>query len=559
MSGARGLPPIATAKRLPRVAGVALIGLIQAASLIGMTWLMQRLLDHVLEATASGLGAALFAGLLSLALVGAACRWLERITAERLGNHYVHDVRLALFDALARPSSSGAATRSPERQQGVHMVRFTSDLNALRQWVSLGLARLLSASLFLAGVVVAMTMLDGRTAAIIAAVLLLCVIAVMTMGVGLERSVRMTRRKRGRLANAVSELVSNIPQLSVFGRAPRERKRLSRKSLELGDALAQRAFWVGGLRALTDFAHRSVMIVALVAGSFGLQQGRLSVSELLAVLGVTALIGAPLRDLGRVYEYWKNDRVARQKLAPLFTPASTEPLRRKRLAVGNGRVTIRNVSYGGLFSVDRLTARAGERIALTGDNGSGKSTLLRIIAGLLAPTSGRVRLDGVDTVRLSNADRRRAIGVAGHQLSLVSGSISKNIRYRKPGASPVELDAVCAETGIEARILSFPDGLSTRLGARGAGLSEGEEARVKLARAVLGEPRLLLLDEIELGLDRDGRAVIEQVLESYSGTVIFATHDTELLRQADRVWHLDGGRINVLQPAPPIKKRRVNS
>ena len=280
---------------------------------------------------------------------------------------------------------------------------------------------------------------------------------------------------------------------------------------------------------------------------------------LLAVLGVTALIGAPLRDLGRVYEYWKNDRVARQKIGSVFTSGTTGTIRRKRLAIGNGRVTIRNVSYGELFSVERLTVRAGERVALTGDNGSGKSTLLRVIAGLLPPPTGHVRLDGVDTVRLSNADRRRAIGVASHQLSLVSGSISKNIRYRKPGASSIELDTVCAETGIEARILSFPKGLSTRLGARGAGLSEGEEARVKLARAVLGEPRLLLLDEIELGLDRDGRAVIEQVLDNYSGTVIFATHDTDLLRQADLVWHLDGGLIEVLQPAPPTKKRRVNS
>ena len=324
---------------------------------------------------------------------------------------------------------------------------------------------------------------------------------------------------------------------------PKERKRLRRKSVELADALESRAFWIGLLRSSTDLCHRIIMIAALVAGVHGLQTGRLEISSLLAILGVAALVGAPLRGLGRVYEYWKNNRVAQEKIGRFLAENDAPRVHQTPLRPGEGRVEINGLRLGTRLHVDTLTVEPGQRIALLGDNGSGKSTVLRLIAGLSAPDKGQVLLDGADTRRLSHADRRRAIGIASHQLTLVRGSISKNIRYRVPGASREAVDDVCANAGIRSRILTFPHGLSTRLDDGGQGLSEGEAARVKLARAILSQPRLLLLDEIELGLDGDGRRAVKRLLDSYPGTVVFATHDTEIVSYADRVWTLRSGQI----------------
>ncbi len=541
------LPAILARPRLHLFSGVIALGLIQAVSLICLAWVTQAFLSQVLS-DAPVMDYRLLAALIGLALVSAGCRWAERTTAERLGNHYVHELRMRLFDTLVRSSSTGPTARPSRRQGGVHMVRFTSDLNAIRQWVSLGLARMVSASLFLTGVVIALAVMDLTTALTVCATLLVSLVVITLLGIGLERGVRATRRVRGQLANAVSAIVSTVGHLAAFGRTPKERKRLGRKSEELGRALEQRAFWIGSLHAFTDFAHRTVMIVALIGGSVALQNGQLTIAALLAILGVTALVGAPLRDLGRVFEYYKNNRVAREKLTAFLNTDTRQGFSTKSLPEGNGRLTFRDVAVRDLLHIDRLSVPAGQRVALVGENGSGKSTLLQLILGLQIPDAGRIRLDGVDTRRLSHADRRRAMGIAGHQLPLVLGSIDKNIRYRHPQASADQVAAACAHTGMGSKILHLPRGLNTRLGLAGDGLSEGEAARVKLARAVLGEPRLLLLDEIESGLDQDGRQVLTALLRNYPGTIIFATHDPRLLRYADRLWTIkDGALISASQ------------
>ena len=139
---------------------------------------------------------------------------------------------------------------------------------------------------------------------------------------------------------------------------------------------------------------------------------------------------------------------------------------------------------------------------LPATNGTGKSSLLRVIGGLSTPAVGTVKLDGTPAGQLANTSRRNAIGIASPEMPLVAGSISKNIRYRQPGATPEQLDHACKSAGLTEWADGCDARLNIRIGADGTGLSDGEIARVKLARAILGTPRLLLLDEIEQGLDR---------------------------------------------------------
>ncbi len=528
----------------PLLATLVILGILQAASLVGVALITQSLVAGMVgDGDAAGPGAIGLALLLVLAVGGPAARWLERLLAERLGNRYVHAVRLRLFDALTLGQVPVGRTPGARRQHGIQLVRFSNDLTALRQWVSLGLARLIGTSLFLSGVVVAVLLIDTRVAALVAALLALAVGATLAIGIGFEKSVRLTRRRRGRIANAVSDALQNTANLATFGRTGRERKRLARLSLELGDALEKRGFWIGALRGFTDFAHRLIMISVLLAGALWLAAGTLSIGGLLAVLGVSAMLGGPLRELGRVFEYWKSAGVGAEKLNAAIEARPVTAVHRKRLAEGRGKLVVEALDIPGVLTTPVLRARAGERVAITGVNGAGKSTLLRAIAGLSPVRSGCVRLDKVETRRLHSRDRRRAIGTAANADGLVTGSISKNVRYRWPSAPAAAVDEACKTAGLDSLVAGLDRGVATRIGPGGAGLSAGEAARVKLARAVIGEPRLLLFDEIESGLDRRGRQALSRLLEHYPGTVVFATHDNELVSGADQVWHVADGKV----------------
>ena len=328
---------------------------------------------------------------------------------------------------------------------------------------------------------IAISLIDLRLAGLVAAVLLVALAATLALGIGFERSVRAARRRRGRIANAVADALGSTAILEAFGRTGRERRRLERLSSELGDALLRRGFWMGLLRAFTDFAHRSIMVAVLLSAAVLLAGGTLSVGGLLAAIGVTAMLGGPLRDLGRVFEYWKSARVATEKLNQAIDACPAERLPRKRLRDGNGRVTIDGLAVDHLFQGETLTCAAGNRIAITGINGSGKTTLLRIIAGLAGPDDGRARLDGVDTRQLSPADRRAAIGLASSRLPLVSGSISKNIRYRRPSADDAQVLRAAQDAGLEDVVQRLDRGFATRVGPASEGLSSGQAGRVKLA------------------------------------------------------------------------------
>jgi len=549
------LPPIITPARLPALSLVVAAGILQAACVVAMALVVRDLLQiwsstaTVAEPAAQGplsRGLPYLLLMVATAICGAGSRWLERVAAERLGQSYAHDVRLHLFDALAVGTAGARATGS-----GVHMVRFSNDLTSLRNWVAFGVARAANAMLLLAGAILAMALIDVTVASVVALVLLVSLGGLLVAGVRLERTVAQTRMRRGRLANTVAELVDNTELLAAHGRVARERRRLERKSRELGHALFGRAFWIGCLRASADLAHRLVMITALVAGGWAVFHGELSPSALVALASVTALLGMPLRDSARLFEYWKSAAVAKRKLNGVLDPGARALPTARRLDAGPGRLVIESVTFRGIPQIPSFGLEPGRRLAVFGANGSGKSTLLEIISGLRRPHTGRVLLDGTDTAGLSQRDRRRAIGMVSADLPLVAGSVSKNVRFRRPGATAEEVEAACRLAGMRRSEDAVSASFDTRIGRGGRGLSHGERVRVMLARAVLAGPRLLLLDDVFSGLDVAGQDALYDLLRSYAGTVVFATHDEAIAARADLVCTLDADRAVVTAQETP--------
>ena len=405
-----------------------------------------------------------------------------------------------------------------------------------------------------AGTLVALGVLNAMLALTVAAILLVAATASVLAGRPLRRVVLESRRCRARLTTTVNERIACMYVVQAHGRESRERERVARESEALQEALIARARIIGRLRAITHTAAGGATIGVLLVGASEVAAGAATPGLVVAALTLVGLPVAPLREVGRVHEYWHGSRVSLDKLQGFL---DVEPMVARRGAAGlpqraRGQLVFEGVRVEGALEPLDAEVEPGTFVAIVGANGSGKSTLLDLVARLQKPDAGRVLLDGRDVAELEVRALRRAVGIAGPDLPLMSGSIRKNVRYRLLGATLEEVELACAACGVDEILERTAGGLEARLNERGANLSVGERSRIMLARAIIGAPRVLLLDEIAAHLDAEGREALKRILASYPGTVLAATHDPELTARADVVWRLDAGRLDAVDLASGV-------
>lgn len=472
----------------------------------------------------------LAAGLLLLALLAALGRRFETVDGERLAQSRIHEIRSRVLDRLFR---GGEGVAPPAH--GAVLVRLGGDLGALATWTSRGLARLVVSGLAVGGTLVALRLLAPGPALVLLAGLLCAALPGLAAGRALERATRRLRRLRGRFAARLGDRLGGILTVRAFARERGEVRTLVRQSARLRAAAEARAAARGRLRGLAEFAAFATPAVIVGTGAPALARGALSTGDLVAALLLAGLFAPRLRELGRIWGYRREARVAEEKLAALLAPAPRRRRGRRELPPGGGRLVLRRVHLAGrLHDVD-LVLEAGEKVAVVGANGAGKTSLLLVAGGVLPPDRGRVELDGVPVGALRPAARRRAFAFLGEPFPLLRGTVADNLRLAADGVGEAEMRAVLERVGLD-----LPP--ERRLGEGGAGLSAGERARLGLARALFAGARVLVADEPEAALDGEGRALFREILQAHRGTVLFATHDPALLRLADRVVLLEGGR-----------------
>lgn len=472
--------------------------------------------------------------LVAAAIAGSLLRGRERLEAEILGQRVVHRLRSRMFRHLLRVSP-GYMLR---RRRGAAIVRFVGDLQAIRRWVSLGLARLVVSGTTLLGCLGVLLWVAPLLAAAVAIVVSFLLVAMFLLAAPLARSNRVVRRSRGTLANVVTEQVTAHAITHVHGRARGERRRLERRSERLADALIARAGWLGRLDSLTYGATALVTIALILLGARS-GMGDAAPSTVVATLVVVALLSPSLRDLARVFEYLQSVRVAIERLESFFD--WPQPRRRRDapdLRNPRGAIEYRGVRLSGRVRSFDARVEPHERIALLGSNGAGKSSLLALTAGLLEPGPGEVLLGGqrIDEVDLDSLHRH--VAIISPELPLVRGSLRRNLLYHVEAREAAALDEVvemCGLGGLIARL----GGLDARILEGGRNLSQGERQRIALARALMAKPSVLLLDEVDAHLDRHAMEVLAHVIRKFDGIVIAATHDLALLGELDRSIDLD--------------------
>lgn len=552
--GARLPRPVARGRIGSFVLLVA-IGVGQALGAIGLALLVQLAFEVVVTAWASPetsddpdsrrlVGVVVL--LAAAVAVTAVCRAAERTVAEKMGQHYVQEVRDRLFQHLTRVPARVLGRKA----SGSLLLRFAGDLSALRSWVSLGLSRLTVSSVAVVLVLAVLATIAPRLTVAVALALLTGTLFTIAVGMSLAAASRTARNRRAKLTGEVSERLSNVGVLQSSGQEQRERKRIGRRGASVADAMVKQARAAGTARGVAEATGGAATIAVLIAGALDVRMGDTSPSAIVGALTVVGMLATHLRDLGRVAEYHARAGVARVaairflQLDPLPDAAGLP-----ELPEGPGALELREIAL--TPGLQGVTARAepGQTVAVVGGNGAGKSTLGSVAARLVDPDAGAVVLDGADLRDVRLRSTRRAIGVVGPDLPLMRGSLERNVRYRHPRIGESEVARIAALTGVDELAELLERGWSTDVGESGRQLSAGQRTRVALARAMLGDPRILVLDEADAHLDAQTRETLRGVVRGRAGTTLVITHDAEMVASADVVWHLDAGRL--VEVGPP--------
>lgn len=477
------MPPLLDRRRRRGLAAVAALTLLQAGAAGAAAFATRGLFRAMHEGGA--LPAAALAVLAGAGCAIAACRVAARVLGERLGQDYARDIRTALFEHAARMPARAAASR----RAGYMSLRFVGDMTAFRNWLALGLPRLIAAGVLVPALLSVLWLLHPVFAL---AVLPLLALALALLGWGGLRLVPLQRRLRARRARIAAEMAERMPiapLLDRLGRRGRERSLLDRRTDAMVRAALRHRLAVEGLKALPDLIAGGAAALMIIAGyRFGLGAG-----DIAAALAALGLLLAPLRDLGGVWNHRAAHEVAVHRAEAALSRPQREVYRAGRsLPKGPVDVVFEDVA---LPSGTRLSfrARGGETSDLVvGELDAG--WLADVLLGLDAPRSGRVMLSGIDLPDLSRGTLRRNVLGLDAEPTILQGSLRRAL-VMGCGDRPDDpvLESLAREAGLGG-LLQRLGGLGGTVLEGGKNLTRAERVAISRIRILLTAPRLVIVD-----------------------------------------------------------------
>lgn len=543
-------PPQDGPFRLPRlgVAAVILLGAGQAVTLIAFMLLVAALANTVggpisgTEGDAAWRVSMIQLGILvAVALVHGSLRAWEFSVSEKIGYDLVQQLRMRLYGHL-----QGMTPRQVQhRSRGGLILRMIGDLSMLRTWISRGLLAGTVALIILLPTLTVLVVLNYRIGLVLISVLAAGAAVSLASGRAMRRATRTMRRRRSLLISNLDEQVNALPVVQVFGRAGGEHSRLSRQNDSLTRSLYRVAELRGRLRGIASVTALLAVVAVLGVGLLEIRRGTADVGLVVAAVVASRLLTTPVRTLGLAHDYWHRSQVSRQKVVEFLRSSSRglDPAGHEQLRVRKGGIEFRDVRVDGALEGITATAEPGQLVAVTGPSGAGKSTLLGLLARLVEPTAGEVLVDGQVLAMTTPRSTFRKIGMVSPDLPLMRGTVRRNLTYSRPDADSAELSRIVYASGLNDLISDLPGGLTTRVVEGGRNLAMGQRQRIALARALLGNPPILLLDEPSANLDPAAKEDFRRMVTRHHGTVLLATNDPAEVALADQVWVLDRGRV----------------
>lgn len=485
--------------------------------------------------------------LIGLALLKGLFQYGMRVIIIGISRDIEYDLRNDLFRHLVglSPDYYGR-TRT-----GDIMARATNDLNAVRMMLGPGVMYCFETGLTFALAIGIMVSVDWRLA--IPAILPAPAVsfAVIFFGRAIHARFERIQEMFSDISSRVQENLSGVRMVRAFAQERAELRRFEELNRQY---IAQNIKLVriqGVFDPLLEALIGLTFLVVLWVGGYQVLQGRLSIGSFVMFNTYMGMLVWPMIALGWVVNLMQRGTASLKRINEILAehPAIAPPADPVRLHAVRGEIEFRNttVDYGSTLALDAVDLRipAGSTVAIVGHTGAGKSTLVHLIPRLMDPTSGDVLLDGIDLRSLDPEDLRRHIGFVPQESFLFSATIAENIAFGVDSATDAEIRRAAEIAGLAGDIDGFPEGYRTMVGERGITLSGGQKQRTAIARAILRNPRILILDDALSSVDT---LTEERILQHLAGvmhgrTVILISHRVSTVRQADTIVVLSNGRI----------------
>ncbi len=535
--------------------GPALLSLFLLALLVALDLALPRLIQRIID---RGILQRDRAVVLSTALIMLGISALSMLIAignnlysVRVGEGVARDLREALFLKI-QTFSFGDLDR---HKTGQLLVRLTSDVNAVKSLIQISLRIGTRAPLMMIGSAILMFRTSPELALDMLPLLLVTAVLIVLFVARTEPLFRSVQSKLDRLNNVLQENIAGARLIKALVRARFEERRFATANEEMTErAVRVMRFMASMAPVLTLCVNVGLVIVIWVGGSAAIA-GRLTLGQIVAFTNYMLSTMTPLVMMTMLSNTWAAGAVSARRIYDVF---DTQPEVRDASDAhelprdAQARVALENVcfSYEGenpepVLRDIELVAEPGQTIAILGATGAGKSTLVSLLPRLYDATSGRVSFAGHDVRAVTQDSLLRQIGVVPQESILFSGSVRDNIRYGNPAASDAEVVAAAQAAQADEFIARLPNGYDSRVEQRGANFSGGQRQRLALARALLLEPKLLILDDATSAVDVETETKIQHALarQRHGRTTFVVAQRISTVLNADRIIVLDRGRI----------------
>jgi ATP-binding cassette subfamily B protein len=527
------------------------IALVVADRMAALIWpyLIGVLTDRVLQPKSNlGLFAVLIGALIGTRLLQTGLQVSRLWLNAWLGNKVTVDVRRKLFEHLQALSLSFY----DKRTIGSVMSRVTNDTGALYEVLVDGIPMVLTQGLLLIGIPIALLIINWEVAIWTLMPVPFILYLVRKFRKRIERVWRRFWHSWSRVSGALTGVLSGMRVVKAFKGEQREVARFGKRIQDLADTgYAAETSWATFFPAITLLVSVGTILVWYAGGSAVLND-RMTLGQLMAFSIYLGMLEGPLQVLTRLIDWMSRGLTAAERVFEVIDTVPdiqqpSEPITRDSY---EGRIALENVHFGYdkahevLHGID-LVVEPGEMIGIVGASGSGKTTTINLILRFYDPTEGRVTVDGIDLRDVDLAQFRSRVGIVPQESFLFPGSVKDNIAYGRPDASLEEVIAAARAANAHDFITKFADGYDSYVGERGQRLSGGERQRIAIARAILHNPKILILDEATSSVDTETERMIQEALHNLvqGRTTIAIAHRLSTLRHANRILVFEDGRI----------------
>jgi ATP-binding cassette subfamily B protein len=477
-------------------------------------------------------------------ITGYGNRYFTQVISQRVA----YDLRNHLYDHLQGLSFA----YFDKAQTGQLMSRATVDIEAVRAFISMGLLQILQTVFLTIGISYLLISLDWRLALMtLAFVPLMAYRAVLT-----SRRLRpvwlKVQRLIASLGTTLQESLSGVRIVKSFAQEKTEDKKFADDSRRLYDVQIDAARIVAFNTPLMVFLIGAPTALVLWYGGRQVIAGNLTIGGVVQFIMYLGMLAMPIRALGMVTNMYSRSMSAGERILEILDTTSQVKDKPDALVLDKlkGQVAFEDVSFSyaenapALHSIS-FTVQPGQLVALVGASGSGKSTIINLILRFYDVSGGRITMDGVDIRDISLASLRKNIGTAQQDVFLFSTTIRNNIAYGMPDATLEQVTAAAKAAQIHDFIMSLPDGYETWVGERGHTLSGGEKQRVTIARAILKNPSILILDEITSSVDAETERLIRRAVDELikGRTTFIISHRLPIITNADLILVIKDGQI----------------